>query len=155
MGNLHSVVWTDDGFLHPPETLAHEFVDVDDFVRFPMVGLTKLVQFSRVLVDDVPHAVLGEGGHPFRGLLETAMRLRFGLASVCFITSAVPGSVVVDGRELRETDAAAVAVTQYRCAWDETNEIAVRDQVHAFTVTVAYSEPWYTASVKAATGPGS
>ena len=58
------------------------------------------------------------------------------------------GCVVVHGDTLRASDAIAVAVTQYRCAWDETPEIEVRDQANAFMVAVDGSASGYTVSIR-------
>jgi len=138
--------WLVDGFLHPPETLSHEFVDVDDFLRVPISGLADIVQFALVLVDAVSVLVFGEPGNRFRPILEDALSDRYPTARRVFLNSASRGLVNVWGGALSELDAFAVAVTQYRCAWDESPEILVQDDGHKFSVTVTYQDEKYVLS---------
>jgi len=151
MATISVAEWADDGFLHPPETLNHEFVDVDGFRRFPIQGLTEIVQFARVLVGEVEVIVFEPNGTQFQHLLEEAFHACHPGARHVFLASAKTGIASVRGKELTEVDAIAVAVTQFRCAWDESEEIRVSDDQHIVVVTVTYQNDSYVTSSRTET----
>ena len=135
--------WLDDGFLHPPTTVAREFVDVDDFLRIPIDGLPEIIQFSRVRVGDISVIVFQPNGAQFRSLLEDHFRGRHPDARQVFLSSASTGQAVVLAEDLTEIEAFAVAITQFHCAWDESAQIRVSDDRHVFLVTVFYQNDKY------------
>jgi hypothetical protein len=140
--------WLDDGFLHPNARLTAEFVDVDDFLRIPIDGLAEIIQFARVLVGDVTVIVFGLKGEHFRSVLENEFRARHPDARQVFLSSEGSGLVRVGGDDLSKVDAMAVAVTQFRCAWDESAEIKVGNDRDAFLVTVTYQDEKYFVSAR-------
>jgi hypothetical protein len=140
--------WLVDGFLHPPATLKHEFVDVDEFLRVPIAGLPDVVQFALVAVDSSSVLVFGEASQGVRSVLQDSLADRYPNARRVYLDSASPGVVNVQGASLTEIDACAVAVIQYRQAWDESQEIHVRDGAFGFLVTVTCEDEKYSLSVR-------
>ena len=140
--------WVDDGFLHPSSTVMREFVDVDDFLRIPVDGLSEVIQFARVRVDDVAVIVVGPNSGKFRSLLETVFRGRHPDARQVFLSSASSGLVIALGEDLADVDAVAIAVTQLRFAWDESAHIRVQDDLHVYLVDVAFQNDSYVVSAR-------
>ena len=138
--------WIDDGLLHPPATVAGEFVDVDDFLRIPVDGLTEIVEFAHVRVGDISVIVFGPNGAQFRSLLGSVFRSRHPDGRQVFLSSASTGLVMVLGEDLAEVEALAVAVTQFKCAWDDSAAIRVCDDRNALVVSVAYPNDKYLVS---------
>jgi hypothetical protein len=140
--------WVNDGFLHPIATLTSEFVDVDEFLRIPVDGLTEIIQFARVRVGDAMVIIFGPTAEQFRSVLENKFRVRHPDARQVFLASESSGLARVRGSDLAEVDAIAVAVTQFRCAWDESAEIQVGDDRFTFLVAVTYQNEKYFASAR-------
>lgn len=140
--------WVDDGFLHPRDTLAVEFMDVDDFLRIPIDGLAEIIHFSRVLVEDVPVVVFGVHGEKFRSVLQNEFHARCPDARQVLLLSDDRGLVRIRRDDLSEVDAIAVAITQFRCAWDESPEIKVGNDRDAFLITVTYRDEKYFVSAR-------
>ena len=63
------------------------------------------------------------------------------------MASAGPGPVTVQGTSLSEIEACAVAVTQYRHAWDESPKVFVQDDARRFSVTITFENEKYILSV--------
>jgi hypothetical protein len=147
--------WIDDGFLHPTSQVKDEFTDVDDFLHVPVEGLADIVQFFRVRVhdgDDLHEVVIvGHAGLAFRELLTSTLRARHAGAEVVFIRHAKHGDVTLADGNVSRRGAVAVAVTNYRCAWDESAEIRVTSNADAISVLVAFdsTSDRYIVSTKA------
>jgi hypothetical protein len=149
MGQPVIAEWTVDGFLHPPATLIHAFVDVDDFLRVPLVGLADIVHFAVVTVKGVAVLVFDAPSIGSNPVLQNALQDRYSGASRVFISTASPGLVVVQGDNTSEIGAFAVAVTRFRCAWDESAEIKVTDARRTYFVSVTYQDDRYFLSARA------
>jgi hypothetical protein len=134
--------WLDDGFLHPTAQVDREFVDVDLFVRVPVEGLRDMAQFSRIRVIDGNRArdcvVVGAKGLPSKALLSRVLGERYPGVVPVFVKSAEHGRVLLDAHELDELDAIAAAITNYRCAWDESAEIRVVGENCTISVNVTF-----------------